>query len=200
MEDDVEADHIQGSEYGGLGSSHGLTCYRVDFIDGVPILDHRSQSHRHPVRTDTVGDKVGGVFTEDDAFSEDIFPKSRHGLNDVRVGAFDGNDFQKPHVPRGIEKMGPQEALFERGWHVFGHGGHGNPRGVGADYGVRREVGLQFLEEVSFDGQILDDGLNNPVCFSGPFQVVFKVPGGDQFLVFPSVESSRLGFDGFVYS
>ncbi len=90
--------------------------------------------------------------------------------------------------------MRAEEALLEFGWHVLGHGGNGDAGGVGADNGMRGKIWFQFLKKVLLDLQIFNDRLDDPVCFSDPLYVVFKIAGSNELRIFFGIKGGRLGF------
>src|ERR1700683_99955 len=50
---------------------------------------------------------------------------------------------------------------------------------------------LHALEKIPFDLEILSDGLDNPIHFSAPSQIVIEVPDGDKARRFGRKKSCR---------
>ena len=66
------------------------------------------------IHPDSIGDEVGGIFCNHNAFSKMASRKVAHLLQNSRVRVLTGNQLQKLQIAGRVEKMRPQKPLTKR--------------------------------------------------------------------------------------
>ena len=109
------------------------------------------------------------------------------------IGLRGGNDLQQAHVARRIEEVRAEPVAAEIVGKAFSDGRHRQSAGVGGDDRSGLANGFYFAQQLALDFEVLDDGLDDPVAFGEPLQVVVEVADGDQLGEVRFKECRRLG-------
>ena len=126
----VQADQIGQAERRGLGQSDQRAGERVDFLDGVVVLNrghHPGLANIHP---DPIGDEARRVLAHHHAFAQDAPAKVLHKGDDRGVGVGRWNDFKQSEVARRVEEVGAQKVGSEIGRAALTDLMNGDARGV----------------------------------------------------------------------
>ena len=125
MAEDVETDQIDGAERCRFGPSESGAGERVHVFDGEIHLLHQAHDVEDGECADAIGDEVGRVFGVDDAFAQLDVGEMGDGFEQHAIGIGRGNEFEQPHVTRGIEEVRAKPAAAEVVGKAFGDFGHG---------------------------------------------------------------------------
>ncbi|EKD39983.1 MAG: hypothetical protein ACD_75C00218G0001 [uncultured bacterium] len=164
MAEGVEADQIGRAERRALRAGGGRTGDGIHLFDGHAHLNHMLDAFIDRIGADPVGDKIGGILGEDDAFAHPLAEEIGHAFNHGRIGLVAGDDLHQPHITRRVEEMGGEEILADFGRQHRRHLAHRQAGGIGGEHGARREVRHQLFQEIELDRHIFDHHLDNPVA------------------------------------
>ena len=200
MAENVESDEIAEAEGAGFGPADCGSGEGIDFFDAEVHFLHYAHDVEHGEGADTVGDEVGRVFGAHDALAEVEIAEAGDRFHRGGVGVGGGNDFEQPHVARRVEEVRAEPRAAEVVGEAFGDFGDGQSAGVGGDDGSRLADGVNFAEEFTFEVEVFDDGLDDPVNFGELFEIVFEVADGDEAVERGLHEGGGLRLDGSFFS
>src|SRR3954471_12133944 len=116
------------------------------------------------------------------------------GVNSSFVRLRRGDNFQQTHVARRVEEMRAKPGPAEFVRKAFADLVHRQSTCVGRDNGTGLADGFYFLEQGTFDFEILDYRLNDPIDLGKLFDVIFKIAHANQSSQRRVHECRRLGF------
>ena len=119
---------VMGGGIAALLASAGVKTIMLDIL--TPDLtdeeksnpDARNKIVKAGLDTDSVADKIGGVFGPNDTFPKDSFAEIDYEFQHFGQSFLAGNNLQKSHVANRIKKVGPQKVLFELDAQALRHG------------------------------------------------------------------------------
>lgn len=71
------------------------------------------QSRGHPEAADPIADEIHGVVGVDDALAEPVPAKTCQRVANLGASLLSGDDFQQPHHPHRIEKVGNDNVALQ---------------------------------------------------------------------------------------
>ncbi len=194
----VETNYIRGAEGGGFGPANSRSSAGIDFFNRHAERRHKAKSIQHGVGADAIGDEIGRILGDDDAFAKAAVAKIRKRGENFRRSLRPGNDFYELHVARGVEKVGAGPVLLKFFGQAFGDEMNGKTGSVGSDDGTGLAELRNFRKQIAFDFKIFGDDFDDPIGIGDAGKVVFKITDGDAGSKSGAEESSRLGFFGGV--
>jgi len=189
----VEADDVGGAEHGRLGPSHRGSEQSVGFGDSDAVLGHPVEHRRYAERADPVGDEVRSVLAIHDALAEYSLAELCHTGEDVRIGLWGRDQFQKPHVANRIEEVRHHEMAFEILAAALRHRLYREAGCVGRDDAPFTTVFVDHLEDSLLDVHPFNDDFDDPVALTELVEIVLVVARGDQGTKVRPVEQRRFG-------
>ncbi len=189
----VEAHEVDRPEDGRAGPAQGGADDGVDVLDLHALGKHEVHGVGHVEDADAVGDEVGHVLADDDALAEHVLAEAAHVLDHFLLRLLAGDDLDELHVPRRVEEVDAQEPFLQALAQVRRDLADPDARGVGSHDAVGLHDLLHLREEVLFDFQVLDDGLDDEVHAREPGEVVLEVARLDHRRVALRVEAGGPG-------
>ena len=175
----VEADHIAGAIGRALGAADRGTSQRIDHVERQLVglgVRHRRQ---HREDADPVGDEIRRVLRAHDALAERRDDEGLERVEERRIGVLLRDQLDQVHVARRVEEVDAAEARPHRRGQRFRQRVDREPRGVGRDDRVRREVRRDLRVEIALPVHALGDRLDDEVAAGERGEVAVVVGGVD---------------------
>ena len=175
MRHGVQAHHIGGAEGAGAGAAEFLAGQVVHHVVGkaeILGLLHRGQ---HAGDTDAVGNEVGCVVGTHHAFAQAAGYKGFQVVQHMRVGRGGIDQLHQQHVTRGVEEMDAAETWFDGFRQGLAQLCDREPRGIGRDDRVRRQVRCNFAVQVELPVHTFGNRFDHQVTFLQQAHVLFIV-------------------------
>ena len=110
---DIQTHNVEQPVTGALGQANGRSGQRVDFFNGVAVLDGDFVNRRAEERADAVGDEVGRILARHHAFTQPPVAEITHEVQHRGQRFRARNHFEQMQIARRVEEMRPQEMLAE---------------------------------------------------------------------------------------
>ncbi len=175
----VQADDVAGAVGRALRAADRRPGQRVDDVERQSVALGVGHRRQHREDADAVGDEVRRVLGADHALAQRRDDEGLEGVEQRRVGVLLRDQLDQVHVPRRVEEVDAAEALAHVGGKRAGELVDRQPRRVGRDHRVRREVRPDLRVQAVLPVHALGDGLDDEVAPGQQREIAIVVGGVD---------------------
>ncbi len=160
---DVDAGDVHRAKGGAPRAAECRTGDRVDLFNRVTAAGDGFKRADNTVQGDVVADEVWRVFRDDDALAKMMVGEPGDRRRDSRIGFERRDQFEKTQIPWWIEEMCSDPMASKVIAASLREHADRDTRRVGADDGSRAAGLVDPREQLLFDVESFDHGLDNPV-------------------------------------
>ena len=164
MDQRVQTDEVAQPQGGAAGPAQDRAGNGIDLFHGEAAGLHPPQGIHDREEAEAVGDEVRRIPAGDDTLAEAALQEGGQFLDPGGIGVGTRDHLDELHVPRGVEEVNPEEAPLKLLRESLGEGGDRQAGGIGRQDRRGPQVPLHLLEEGALDLQVLDHGLDHPLC------------------------------------
>ena len=107
MDAGIKTNQVHGPANSRTGPTQSFADNRIEFGNRQFHLLHDRYRIGDIKNPDPVSDKIGHIFTDNHPFTEHLFTKVCHKIDNFRFSFGPGNNLQQFHIARRVEKMSP---------------------------------------------------------------------------------------------